>query len=108
MKIRPVICNDCGHEFKIKKILKKIHNDGAEGRIEIEYFSCPKCKKKYVKDIYNNKLKNMIKEIRQVRNAYDKEKDPLKAEELFKKFEKMRKDNIRLSEHLKFFFSKYV
>lgn len=62
MKTRPVICNKCAHEFKIKKIKKKIVQDGLEGRVTINYFTCPKCTKKYTSFVSNDELQHLIKE----------------------------------------------
>lgn len=111
-------CDTCHTEFKLKKTKFKLLKNTADGNVRVQYFSCPECGKKYVVSVENEKLKNMVKEIKKLRRNYLQElkkkelpKNPdekTKAEEMLEQYEKMKTENMRLNKHLKFLYSKNV
>lgn len=89
--MKTVICNKCAHEFKIKKIKKKLVQDGLEGKVTINYFTCPKCLEKYTSFVENEELRNLIKEKTKIYSGIGQLKDPEKIEAAFKRFEELEK-----------------
>lgn len=58
-----VKCDECRHEFVLKKLKTKKLTNG----VEKTFFSCPSCKKEYVSFITDKNLRNKQKEMQRLR-----------------------------------------
>lgn len=96
-----LICDSCKTEFNVddEKLLKV-----TEGDIEVQYFECPECKRKYIVITTNEKMRDLVQKrsllTAQIRLARAKRFRTSTINGYLKKYQKLKEEQLRLSTEL--------
>lgn len=99
--IHNLICDSCKTEFNVddERLLKV-----TEGDIEVQYFECPECKRKYIVITTNEKMRELVEKrsllTAQIRLARAKHFRTSTINGYLKKYQKLKEEQLRLSTEL--------
>ena len=60
MGLKRILCDKCGYEFGIDRITIRSQMIDKDQGVNMTFFRCPKCKKKYVTMVSDPELRRLI------------------------------------------------
>lgn len=99
--IHNLVCDSCKTEFNVddEKLLKV-----TEGDIEVQYFECPKCERKYIVFTTNERMRELVEKRRllaaQIILARSKRFRPSTINGYLKKMQKLKEEQLKLRTEL--------
>ncbi|MBC8590617.1 hypothetical protein [Wansuia hejianensis] len=79
-------CDKCKKGFIVE-----VKSEQLEGNIERVYFTCPHCGEDYTSYYTNVLVQIKQRKVRELAEKFEKERNPLKAEKIFKQYQKAKK-----------------